>query len=212
MSTRTKIFVAVTTVIGALVLASALWHWQSANLLRFLCYLLVAILASRLKVRLPGIDGTMSVNFLFVLLGILEMSLAETLIIGCAAGLAQCLWTPWQPNRGAKMIFNVFGMMANAVAASYWAYHASSPFLGNKVPLALAVAATAYFFANTLLVTTIVVLTEKKSFRGIWAECYFWSFPYYQAGAAIVGMVYYVNRWFGWELSLLLAPVVYWIY
>ncbi len=194
------------------VAARAFVHCHSNDPIQFFCYLAIAILASRLKVRLPGIDGTMSVNFLFVLLGILEMSLAETLVIGCAAGLAQCLWTPWKPNRAAKIIFNVFGMMANAVAASYWAYQASSRFLGNKVVLALAVAATAYFFANTLLVTTIVVLTEKKSFRGIWAECYFWSFPYYQAGAAVVGMVFYVNRSFGWELSLLMAPVVYWIY
>src|SRR5713101_1386130 len=203
MPNKAKNFVAVTATIGTLVMAGALWHWQSANLVRLSCYLLIAILASRLKVRLPGIDGTMSVNFLFVLLGVLEMSLAETLIIGCAAGVAQCLWTPWQPNRAPKIVFNVFSMMANAVAASYWAYHGMSRVLGNNVPLSLAVAATAYFFANTLLVTTIVVLTEKKSFRGIWAECYFWSFPYYQAGAAIVGMVYYVNRSFGWELSLL---------
>jgi len=179
---------------------------------RFFCYLVIAVLASRMKVRLPGIDGTMSVNFLFVLLGVLEMSLAETLLIGCAAGLAQCLWTPWQPNRVAKIIFNVFSMMANAVAASYWAFHLVSPHLGNRVPVSLAIAATAYFFANTLLVTTIVVLTEGKSFRGIWSECYFWSFPYYQAGAAIVGLVYYANRAFGWELSLLITPVVYWIY
>jgi diguanylate cyclase (GGDEF)-like protein/putative nucleotidyltransferase with HDIG domain len=212
MPFRARLFIAITAAAGMAVAAQAFVDCHVNDPVKFFSYLAIAILASRLKVRLPGIDGTMSVNFLFVLLGILEMSLAETLVIGCAAGLAQCLWTPWQPNRVAKMIFNVFGMMANAVAASYWAYHASSRFLGGKVPVALAVAATAYFFANTLLVTTIVVLTEKKSFRGIWAECYYWSFPYYQAGAAIVGMVFYVNRMFGWELSLLLAPVVYWIY
>src|SRR6266852_2074816 len=110
MSTRTKIFVAVTTVIGAWVLASALWHWQSANLLRFLCYLLVAVLASGLKVRLPGIDGTMSVHFLFVLLGILELSLPETLIIGCAAALVQSVWRPKNPPEPVKVVFNVLSM------------------------------------------------------------------------------------------------------
>ncbi len=191
---------------------SAFAHCHSIDPVRFSCYLAIAVLASRMKVRLPGIDGTMSVNFLFVLLGVLELSLAETLLIGCAAGLAQCLWTPWQPNRVAKIIFNVFSMMANAVAAAYWAYHVIGPYVGNRVPLSLAFAATAYFFANTLLVTTIVVLTEGKSFRSIWEECYFWSFPYYQAGAAVVGMIFYINRSFGWELSLLITPVVYWIY
>jgi hypothetical protein len=41
------------------VLCSALLHWQSADVTRFLCYLAVAVLASSLKVQLPGIDGTM---------------------------------------------------------------------------------------------------------------------------------------------------------
>jgi len=198
--------------VGIAIALMAFAHGHCAEPVRFFCYLTIAVLASRLKVRLPGIDGTMSVNFLFVLLGVLELSLAETLLIGCAAGLAQCLWTPSQANRSAKIIFNVFSMMANSVAASYFAYHWIGARLGHNVPLSLAVAASAYFFANTLLVTTIVVLTENKSFKTIWAECYFWSFPYYQAGAAVVGLVFYVNRTFGWQLSLLTAPVVYWIY
>jgi len=42
---------------------------------KFACYLLAALLASSLKVTLPGIDGTLSVNFLFTLLGILETRL-----------------------------------------------------------------------------------------------------------------------------------------
>ncbi len=74
MCIKAKIFVAATTALGVMVLAIALGHWQSANLLRFSCYLLVAVLASSLKVRLPGIEGTMSVNFLFVLLGTLELA------------------------------------------------------------------------------------------------------------------------------------------
>src|SRR5713226_5137424 len=130
MSTRTKIFVAATTVIGTWVLASALWHWQSANLLRFSCYLLVAVLASALKVRLPGIEGTMSVNFLFVLLGILELSLPETLIIGCAATLVQCFWQALQKPSPVKVVFNV-SMMANAIWLSCYTYQRMALMLGE---------------------------------------------------------------------------------
>ncbi len=211
MSTRTKIFVAVTTVIGALVLASALWHWQSANLLRFLCYLLVAVLASGLKVRLPGIDGTMSVNFLFVLLGILELSLPETLIIGCIASLVQCFWLAKQRPSPVKVAFNV-SMMANAIGLSYYTYHRMAFMLGEGKPMALMFAALVYFVANTLPVSMIIALTEGKSYRKIWSECYFWSFPYYLVGAAVVGLVGYVNRHAGWQTTLLVLPVVYWVY
>src|SRR5215471_8942765 len=65
-------------------------HWQSTDPLKFFCYLAVALLASSLKIKLPGINGTMSVNFLFILLGALELSFAQTLVIGFAAVFAQC--------------------------------------------------------------------------------------------------------------------------
>jgi diguanylate cyclase (GGDEF)-like protein/putative nucleotidyltransferase with HDIG domain len=212
MTTRAKIFIAVTAAAGALVLGRALWHWQSADLLRFSCYLLVALLASGLKVQLPGIDGTMSVNFLFILLGILELSLPETLIIGCTAGLVQCLWLAKQRPGPIKVIFNIFSMMANAIGLSYYTYHRMALMLGEGKPMALLVAGLVYFVANTLPVSIIISLTEGKSYRRIWSECYFWSFPYYLVGAAIVGLVGFVNRHAGWQTSLLILPIIYWVY
>src|SRR5438045_8404280 len=92
LSLQTKVFVGITASFGVVVLGSALLHWQSADLARFACYLAVAVLASSLKVQLPGIDGTMSVNFLFILLGAMELSLPETLLIGCTATLVQSVW------------------------------------------------------------------------------------------------------------------------
>ena len=111
-------------------LGYALWHWQSVDLTRFLCYLLVAVLASSLKIQLPGIDGTMSVNFLFILLGVLELNLPETLVLGCTATLAQCLFGTRQRPDPIKIVFNVFSMMANAIAVSYFAYHDLQRVLG----------------------------------------------------------------------------------
>src|ERR1700729_1552818 len=108
---------------GVAVLCFAVWHWQSADLSRFFCYLLIATLASGLKVQLPGIDGTMSVNFLFILLGVLELSLPETLIIGCTASLVQSVWQARKRLDPVKVSFNVAGMMANASALTYLSYH-----------------------------------------------------------------------------------------
>ena len=55
-------------------------------------------------------------------------------------------------------------------------------------------------------------MTENKSSRKVWSECYFWSFPYYLVGAAAVGLVGIVNRRAGWQTSLLVLPVIYWVY
>src|SRR3954465_5435600 len=118
LSMQTKAFVGVTTLIGVVTLGYALSHWHSQDLTRFACYLAVAILASGFKVQLPGIDGTMSVNFLFILLGVMDLSLAETLVMGCAATLVQSVWQARKRLDPVKIVFNA-GMMANASALTY---------------------------------------------------------------------------------------------
>src|SRR4029077_5320821 len=123
LSAQTKAFVGVMASIGAVSLLSALWHWQPADLARFVWYLAGGRLASGLKVQLPGIDGTMSVNFLFILLGVMELSLPETLVIGCTATLVQSIWQARNRLDPVKVLFNVFGMMANASALCYASYH-----------------------------------------------------------------------------------------
>lgn len=194
LSLQTKAFVGITASIGVVVLGFSLSHWQSQDLMRFACYLAVALLASGLKVQLPGIDGTMSVNFLFILLGVLELSLPETLVIGCTATLVQSVWQARKRLDPIKVIFNVAGMMANASSLTYLTYHILAGRFGSNKPILLMMSALVFFFANTLPISIVIALTEGKSSRKVWSECYFWSFPYYLVGAAAVGLVGIVNR------------------
>ena len=211
MSLKAKLFVAINVAVGAWVLGGALLHWQSADLIRFFCYAFVASLASMLKVRLPGIDGTISVNFLFVLLGIMELSLPETVAITCIAGLTQALLRSRESPNPVKIAFNI-SMLANAAGLSYLSYQRLVLRFGSNHPIALMIAALIYFVANTLPLSVIIGLTEHKSFRRIWSDCYFWSFPLYLAGASVVGLISYVNRRIGWQTSLLVMPIIYWVY
>jgi len=212
LSLQTKMFVGITASFGVGVLGFALSHWQSHDPMRFACYLAVAILASGLKVQLPGIDGTMSVNFLFILLGVLELSLPETLVIGCTASLVQSVWHARKRLDPVKVLFNVAGMMANASFLTYYTYHGLLGRFGSNQPILLMAAAFVFFFANTLPISIVIALTEGKSSRKVWSECYFWSFPYYLVGAAAVGLVGIVNGAAGWETSLLVLPLIYWVY
>jgi len=212
MSIRARLFIGTTAALGICVLADSLWHWQSVDLTRFVCYLLVAVLASSLKIQLPGIDGTMSVNFLFILLSVLELNLPETLVIGCTATLAQCLFGTRQKLVPAKIVFNVFSMMANAIVLSYFAYHDLQRVLGAGTLPLLIITALVFFLANTIPVAVIISVTEGKPARKVWAECHFWSFPFYMVGAAVVFGVGFVSKQVGWQTSLLVLPLVYWVY
>jgi len=211
MPIRAKVFIAITAAAGALVLATALPHWHAHDLPKFLCYFLIAALSSTMKVRLPGVEGTMSVYFLFVLLGVLQLSLPQTLMIGCAVALIQTFWKPLHKPEPVKAVFNI-GMNSNAICLTYFAYHLSVTPLHNSAPLLLLVAISTYFLTNTLPVAAAIALTENKSIRGVWAETYFWSFPYYLAGAAVVGVVSFIERYLGWQGAILVLPVMYVFY
>src|SRR5271167_94212 len=91
MSAAPRFFISVVVLCGTAVLTYTVMHGRSQNPLKFFCYLVIALAASRLKVNLPGITGTMSVNFLFMLLAVLELSLSEAMALGCAAAVVQCL-------------------------------------------------------------------------------------------------------------------------
>jgi len=122
MPIRARIFIAITAAIGAGALVTSCLHWHSDDLVKFGCYLLIAILASTMKVRLPGMETTMSVNFLFVLLGVVELSLAETLVISCTAAVVQSLWKTSKRPEPVKVLFNVFSLASNGVWMTYFAY------------------------------------------------------------------------------------------
>jgi len=212
MPMRVKAFVILTAAAGAAVLGTACLHWHSHDLLKFGCYLLIAILASTMKVRLPGMESTMSVHFLFVLLGILELSLSETLVIGCTAALVQSVWRTKQRPEPLKVVFNIFSNTSIAISLTYYAYHGAEHLLRNSTPLLLVVAACAYFFTNTVPVSIVIAMCERRSLRTLWAETYFWSLPYYLAGAAVAGFVSFANRYIGWQNALLIVPIMYGIY
>ena len=190
----------------------AMWHWHSDSELRFACFLGVALAASLLKVRLPGIEATMSANFLFILVGILDLTYPETLLVGCLGGLAQSLWQSKPRPRLIQIIFNLANLSLSITAANL-VFHSSFAYQhGFRWPLLLTAASTTYFLMNTMSVSGIIAMTETRNPFLVWRECYLWSFPYYLLGALIAGGVSIINRTLGWQVALLILPIVYWIY
>jgi PAS domain S-box-containing protein len=212
MSFKAKVYVTTVITVGMAVLAWGLSLWSPNDFVRFLCYLLLAVPASCLKVRLPGITGTMSMLFIFLLAGVAELTLPQTLIIGVLSVLAQCWWHARVRPKAVQLAFNVAGISV-AVGATWFIYHtlfAAAGFLSP--PFRLAVAASVFFFANTLPIAAVIALTENKSLKEIWNHCYGWSFPYYLIGAAIVSVFSFANRMLDWQALILIVPVVYVIY
>jgi len=210
LSVGAKAFVGLVIAAGMASLLQAAVHQSSKNIAEFICYLGIAVLASRLRVTLPGITGTLSVNFLFILVGIAELSYSEAITLGAISMLAQCSY----PNRpGAiQLTFNVCaGSLSTALA--FLVYHNSlASALIVYRPLVLCLAASTYFIVNAGCIAVVISFSEGKPLRQILVDCYFWSFPYYLVGAGIAGAIAWFNRAFNWETSLLFVPAIYLIY
>ena len=197
---------------GSVILFNGLWHWSTQDWTRYLSYCVIALIASGMKVTLPTVPGTISMSFLFVLIGISTLSRAETLAMGCLGMLVQSVFHAKSRPRPIRMIFNV-ASMACSIEAAYDVYHA--PWLQNaslEAPLRLLLAAGVFFVANTLSVAGAIAVTEGKNAWTVWRESYFWSFPNYLVGAAVAWVVGAASRLVGWQTSLLLLPVLYVVY
>jgi putative nucleotidyltransferase with HDIG domain len=207
-----RAFIGAMTLAGCTSLVFAFREWHPTDPFKFACYLIVALLASSLKVTLPGIEGTLSVNFLFTLLGILELSLPETLIIGLAGTLGQFYWRPARQLKLVQLVFNLSQVTLSSTIA-YSTYRLTLIHVRQaSEPLAVLVATIVYFGCNSAAMSTIIGLTESKSISNVWIESYSWSSAYYLVGGAAAGLISLLNRHIGWQSSLLVLPPIYLIY
>jgi putative nucleotidyltransferase with HDIG domain len=203
-------FIGLVTVAGLLAVLRPLATANEGFSARFACYLLLALLASGLKVRLPGVTGTLSVSFLFILASMAELGPLQTLAIGIGSALVQIYWGAKKRPPLYQVLFNL-AAIAIAIRFADVVLHFTQS-LGVSLPFQLLFATLAYFIANTFPIAVAISMTEKRSLFRVWRECYFWALPYYLLGATLVCVVHWVNQNLGWEFSLLAMPVAWVVY
>jgi hypothetical protein len=80
------------------------------------------------------------------------------------------------------------------------------------LPTFLLIATGLLYASNTVLVTGVLCLAERKPMRDMWQLCYFWSFPYYLVGAAASGLMIATARGLGWPFTFLVLPLLIMVY
>lgn len=202
-----RIFVALIVISGLLVLGDAVLNAKQVPTAKFLAFLSVACVAARLKIKLPGVTGTMSVNLPFILVAAAEMKIAEALAIGFISTFIQCLAKGKKFN-AIQVAFNC-STITLAVAATRLIYAAPSAASAVGSPaLRLALAAAGYAMANTVPVAIVIGLTEGVSMLRIWLEMLQLSFPYLVASAGIAGLTVTLSQEVGWQVPLAVLPIM----
>jgi hypothetical protein len=212
LSPAAKLYISLVIAAGLTLLSWGLFHWEPAHGIRFAGYLAVVVLASTLKVRLPGMTGTIAVNFVVLLAAILALSLSELTVIAATAALVQSLWKTRRRAPAFRVFFNVATLVLSAGLTYGLCRHLLAPALADSLPLLL-VAATAFLYlSNTAVVAMAWYLAEGRELRDIWQRCCFWSFPYYLVGAAFAAVMVLTSRSTGWQQSFLVLPLMLLVY
>ena len=197
-------------------------HWNTVGSASYLCYLAMAVAASRLKFRMPGLSVP-SVFLIFVFLGILDWNLAATLFLACACTLLRSLFSPGILHQGvvstdkaskAKDTLLQVACVAVATAVSYYVVRSNFFQMGSAAglveqPVLLAGAAVLFFAMNTFPAAAAAALRNRKSVRGFWKDHYFWSLPFYLIYAAMAAFVSFIGKKAGWQTGLFVMPLIY---
>jgi len=212
MNKKAQWFIGATIAAGVCLLAYCLAGQATTAISRtYLTYLFLALLASTMKIHLPGITGTISVNFLLILMAIAACSFFETVLLAASACAVQCLWRPKSRPRLVQVAFNV-STLAISSGISYRASHLLKVDSGIRLAAALALASSLYFLSDTLLVSGVLSLLQRKPLLSVWQQCYVWSFPYYMVGAVIAGAAVAADRNIGPGASIPLLAVMYLVF
>jgi len=208
VSISAKLFIGLIATVGAATLAGGLVQWECKDPVRFLSFLIIAMVASRLKVKLPGTTGNLSVNLPFILIAVAELRFSEAVVIAAFSAFIQGL-----PGKGGKLkplqaLFNV-STLSVAVAVAHLVYQRSAliPSLAAK-SLLIALAGAAFLVADTLPVAGVIALTENLNLVTVWREMLTLTFSYFALSAGVAAIAATATHYVGWQTPLLVLPVM----
>jgi len=212
MPSLAKAYIATIAALASAVLIVLASRWNPESLGHFVLFFALAMLASAMKIRLPGFKTTISTNFVFILIGIALFSFGETVLVGLGGALVQSLWKTQQRPKLVQVLFNA-ACLTVCTAAAFWASHSALAMLGlNSLAAMMVLGACVYVVMNTGLVSLVISLAEGRSLRELWSSCYEWTFPYFLVGAAVAGLASAAGYGANWGVTLLVVPAMYFVY
>jgi len=211
MSRVARLYCTVVIGIAATILLYTLLHLQPTDRVRLVVYILAAAVLATIKLRIPGLTATVSGACIVIFTGVAGLSIGETVLIGFAAGVAQCLWSPTHTPRPVQVIFSLATLVISS-AVTYSCYHLLASATPARSPSVLILGEAAiYFLTNTALIAGVLAVTEIRPPLHIWAQLYLWTLPHYAIFAILGAFINDTTPNANWLLWLCAMPVVFYI-
>ena len=194
------------------ILSVAGWQIRRENALRLAAFAVAAIIASGMKIRLPGIFGTLSMNYIVIIVALEELSVGAAVSVGIVSTLAQCFIHAETRPKWFQVLFNAAGIPLPVVAAHIALTSPQIARLDHTGYISLLSASVVYFIVNTITVAGIISCAERKSLFETWRNSYLWTSPQYLVGGAIAAATHFLSTYWGWPALLMAAPPLYLVY
>jgi len=187
MPEAAKAFISSVVAIGVAISALALAHWDSKDWVRFSVLLILCAGAALLKGRIPGLTGTYSPLFFFILLGAHALSLSELVVVAGLAAIVQCTFNLTQYPCLSQIGFNAANTMISTASAFAFINRQVPGLTDPPLVILLILGASAYYLVNTGLVSLVLALVESKPLAFVWRRWCLASLLFYVVGALIAG-------------------------
>jgi diguanylate cyclase (GGDEF)-like protein/putative nucleotidyltransferase with HDIG domain len=188
------------------------WRPTPTDLPKLAAYVVAAVLASAFKVQLPGIFSTLSMNYVVIIAGLLDLNLAGGSLISIAGVLGQTFYKCKQRPQWRHLIFNVAAIWLSVVAAGYCKDLRLITAIDHFGICSIFAVSLAYFAVNTLVMCGIIGLTTSHPVLEVWRESYLWTFPQYVVGGVVAAVLHWMVDSVGWASVIVTFPVIYLVY
>ncbi len=209
MSAVAKTYIAAVFLAGYGLLGYACADWTELPWQKLVLSLVFVVLASPLKVDIPGVLGTLSINYLVTLLAMNHLPFSAMLVVAAVGSATQCLWGAKSSPNVVQTLFSIAGTILSA-AAGYTAFHAPTVRnISDNIALLFFLASLVYFFTNTAILAMVLSLTSGKPAFRLWYENFFFTAPQYLICAVLAWLFSVLFALAGWEVAILLLPTAY---
>ncbi len=173
---------------------------------------------SRITVQIPALKSHISVSDTFIFLALFIYG-GEIAIVLAAV---EAVFSSWRfCNKKLTVFLNAAALSVSTTIAylilsvsgllKYFYLHTANE-NWNTFVLAIIVLGFTQFIANTTLTAIYGALVSEKPFFETWKTKYLWTFITYLVGAMSAGILFELNHYIGFSVTIAAFPVIYLLY
>jgi diguanylate cyclase (GGDEF)-like protein/putative nucleotidyltransferase with HDIG domain len=194
---------------AALVLGASVFSWNSPDVLKYLTFVIVAVVISAARAVSPAGALALPASLVIVLFGVAELTLPETVVLATLSTLLPGLWKHFRQEAQPNLSFDVALTTVGAAVAALLFRSQMLQEMGAIPILRLCIATVVLFYADTTPRIALFAAEQSRPFWRLWLNETGWAIPYYLGGALLAFAMRAASEFAGWPTVVATAPAVY---